>query len=125
MTKTNESTGNRYRRRYSALEKKHIVEETYAQGSSVSYVARQHGITPGLLYKWRQALEEGALAGVDCEDSVVSKKEIKKLKSRIRELEAALGRKTLDVEILKEAVMLGREKKLISRQPLVGLDDFE
>ena len=113
------------RRRYSALEKKHIVQETYEAGSSVSYVARQHGITPGLLYKWRQALEEGALTGVDCEDSVVSKKEIKKLKARIRQLEAALGRKSLDVEILKEAVKLGREKKLISRQPLVGLDDFE
>ena len=53
------------------------------------------------------------------------KKELKKLKSRVRELEAVLGRKTLDVEILKEAVKLGREKKLISRQPLVGLDDFE
>ena len=112
-------------RRFSALEKKRIVEETYVSGSSVSYVARQHDISPGLLYTWRKALEEGALTGVDCEDAVVSQKEIKKLKSRIRELEAALGRKTLDVEILKEAVKLGREKKLISRQPLVGLDDFE
>lgn len=70
-------------------------------------------------------MEEGALTGVDCEDTVVSKKEIKKLKARIRELEAALGRKTLDNEILKEAVKLGREKKLILRQPLVGLEDFE
>jgi len=70
-------------------------------------------------------LEKGALTGVDCEDAVVSKKEMKKLKQRIRELEAALGRKTLDNEILKEAVKLGREKKLISRQPLDGLDDLE
>ncbi len=113
------------RRRYPALEKKRIVEETYEPGSSVSYVARQHGLRPGLLYKWRLALEKGALTGVDCEDAVVSKKEMKKLKQRIRELEAALGRKTLDNEILKEAVKLGREKKLISRQPLDGLDDLE
>lgn len=70
-------------------------------------------------------MEDGALKGVECEDSVVSKKEIKKLKTRIRELEAALGRTSLDNEILKEAVKLGREKKLISRQPLEGLEDFE
>ncbi len=114
-----------HRRRHTPLEKKRIVEETYQAGSSVSYVARQHGISPGLLYKWRKAMEDGALKGVECEDSVVSNKEIKKLKARIRELEAALGRKSLDVEILKEAVKLGREKKLISRQPLVGLEDFE
>ena len=114
-----------HRRRFAALEKRQIVEETYQPGSSVSYVARQHGISPGLLYKWRQALVEGALIGVECENAVVSEKELKKLKARIRELERALGRKTLDVEILKATVELAREKKLISRQPLVGLDDFE
>ena len=70
-------------------------------------------------------MEDGALVGVDCEDEVVSKKEIKALKARSRELEGALGRKTLDNDILKEAVKLGREKKLISRQPLLGLEDFK
>jgi transposase len=60
------------RRRFTALEKKQYVEETYYAGSSVSYVARQNGITPSLLYKWRQAMEEGALTGVDCEEAVVS-----------------------------------------------------
>ena len=114
------------RRRYTSLEKKHFVEETYRSGSSVSYIARENGITPSLLYKWRHAMEDGSLTGIDCEDGVVPKKEVKKLKARrIRELEAALGRKTLDVDVLKEAVKIGREKKLISRQPLEGLDDFE
>ena len=111
--------------RYSAFDKKRIVEETYEKGSSVSYVARQHGVSPGLLYQWRKAMEDGALAGIACGDAVVSEKEVAKLKAHIRELECALGRKTLDIEILKEAVKVGREKKLISRQPLVGLDDFE
>lgn len=113
------------RRHYPALEKKRIVDETYEPGSSISYVARQNGITPGLLYKWRQKLEEGGLTGIECETSVVSIKELNKLKSRVRELEAALGRKTMDNDILKEAIKLGRKKKLISRQPLHGLDDFE
>lgn len=126
MLKEGIQFGPRERRsRFSALEKKRIVEETYVKGSSVSYVARQYGVSPSLLYQWRKTMEEGALVGVGCEDEVVSKKELKKLKARIRELEGALGRKTLDNEILKEAVKLVREKKLISRQPLVGLEDFE
>ena len=66
-------------------------------------------------------MEDGSLTGIDSEDGVVPKK----LKARIRELDAALGRKTLDVDVLKEAVKIGREKKLISRQPLAGLEDFE
>ena len=113
------------RSRFSALEKKRIVEETYEKGSSVTYVARLHSVSPCLLYQWRKSMEDGALVGVGCEDEVVSKKEIQKLKARIRELESALGRKTLDNDILKEAIKLGREKKLISRQPLLGLEDFE
>ena len=113
------------RSRFPALEKKRIVEETYEKGSSVSYVARQYGVSPSLLYQWRRSMEDGALVGVGCEEPVVSKKEVKALKARIRELEGALGRKTLDNDILKEAVKLGREKKLISRQPLVGLEDFK
>ena len=125
MSQFNLESNRSYRPRHAALEKKRIVEETYLAGNSVSYVARQHGISPGLLYKWRQAMEEGALTAVACEEPVVSQQEIKKLKNRVRELEAALGRKTLTVEILKEAVKLGREKKLISRQPLVGVEDFE
>jgi transposase len=46
------------------------------------------------------------------------------MEKRIRELERMLGKKTLENEILKEAVRLGQEKKLISRQPLPGLNNL-
>ena len=39
---------------------------------------------------------------------------VKQLEARIRELERALGKKTMQVEILEEAVKIAREKKLIS-----------
>jgi transposase len=42
---------------------------------------------------------------------VVPESEVKKLQARIRELERALGRKTMEVEILQEAVKLSGEKK--------------
>jgi transposase len=42
---------------------------------------------------------------------------VKVLKVRIRELERLLGRKTLENEILKDAIEIAREKKLLSRAP--------
>jgi hypothetical protein len=49
--------------------------------------------------------------------------EVKRLKRRIRELERLLGKKTMEAEILKEAIEIAREKKLISRVPLPPEDD--
>jgi transposase len=52
-------------------------------------------------------------------DDVVSATEVRELKKRIRELERLLGKKTLENEILTEAVKLAHEKKPISRMPLL------
>jgi transposase len=70
-------------------------------------------------------METGGLVAVKHEEKVVPERRVKELEKRIRQLERMLGRQTLHNEILKEAVKIGREKKLISRQPLPGLEDFE
>jgi transposase len=113
------------RRRWTPDEKRSIVQETYEPGKSVSSVARQHGIIPSQLFYWRRRMEDGALTAVGSEERVVPESQVKELELRIRQLERVLGQKTLDIEILKEAVRIGREKKLISRQPLRGVDGFE
>ncbi|CAH2806315.1 MAG: Mobile element protein [uncultured Caballeronia sp.] len=41
----------------------------------------------------------------------------------IKELQRLLGKKTLEVEILKEAVEWDRSKNLIARSPLLPGDD--
>lgn len=69
-------------------------------------------------------MESGALAGVDFEEDLFPKSKVRDLENRIRELERILGKKTMENEILQEAVKLGREKKLISRQPLPNLEDL-
>ena len=101
-----------------------MVDETYLPGMSVSYIARKHNLTPSLLFKWRRTMEEGALIGVGAEESVVPASKAKQLEQRIRELERMLGKKTMENEILREAVKIAREKKLLLRQPLLGLDDI-
>jgi transposase len=113
------------RRRWAPAEKKAIVEETYEPGMSVSAVARRRGIPPNQIFRWRRLMEDGALTGVGSEERVVAESELKKAQERIKRLERLLGQKTEEVEVLKEAVRIGREKKLISRQPLLGVEDFE
>jgi len=98
------------------VEKKPIVEETYIPGMNVSLVARKYDISPSQLFKWRQLMEEGGLEGINSENGVVPKSHVKALEKRVKELERILGKKTLENEILQEALQLAQEKKLISRQ---------
>lgn len=113
------------RKRWTAFEKQSIVQETYQSGVTVSYIARKHAIPPSQLFYWRKLMENGALTSVKSEEAVVPESEVNALKKQIKQLEPILGQKTVENEILKEAVKLGREKKLILRQPLRGISDFE
>lgn len=113
------------RKRWTASQKIRIVEESMQPGNSVSRVARSHGVSPALLYKWRKLMLEGGAVAVESDEQVVSISEVAALKKRIAELEKSLGRKTLENDILKAAVELGRKKKLISRAPLSGIEDFQ
>lgn len=113
------------RRRWSLTEKLRIVEESFQPGLSVSFVARKHGVAPNLLFRWRKLMSEGGKTAVRAGEEVVSASELRALKKRMRELERLLGRKTMEVEILKEAIEIAREKKLISRSPLPFEDDSQ
>jgi transposase len=55
-------------------------------------------------------LDGGAVA-VSEDDDVTSNRAVRQMEERIRELERQLGRKTLEVEILKEALDKTRSKK--------------
>ena len=112
-------TGIERRRRWSLGEKLKAVEESGAPGMTVSYVARKYGISPSLLFRWRKLMTEGGKEAIRTDDAVVSAAEVRELKKRIRELERVLGKKTMENEILMEAVKLAHEKKLISRMPLL------
>ena len=68
-------------------------------------------------------MQEGGLSAISADEPVVGASEVKQLNHRIRELERLLGCKTLDVEILKEAVEISRSKKRILRSPLPLPDD--
>lgn len=105
------------RRRWTAAEKVQFVEEAMQPGMSVSFVARKHGIAPNLLFRWKKLMIEGGKTAVQAEGEVVSKAELKALRKRVNQLERLLGRKTMEVEILREAVGLAHQKKLFLQLP--------
>ena len=111
------------RQRWSAAEKLAMVRETYEPGMTVSLVARRHGINPNQLFHWRKLERIGALTAVEAGETVVPIAELDAARRQIRELQRLLGKKTLEAEILKEAVEVARERKWIARSPLLRGDD--
>lgn len=104
-------TGRERRRRYSAEQKLALVEQTMQPGMTVSAVARQHGVSPSLLFGWRRLMSEGGQVAVRADEDVVAASRARELEQRVRELERLLGRKTMEVELLKEALAAARGKK--------------
>ena len=106
-----------------AAEKLRIVEETLDGRTSISVVARRNGVGANLLYRWRRLMLEGGSVAVTDDDDVTSNRVVRQMDERIRELERQLGRKTMEVEILKEALEKARPKKpmwLMQSQPRDG-----
>ena len=111
------------RRRWSPAEKLALVQRTFEPGQSVSLVARQADVSPSQLFQWRKAYAEGSLVAVGANEPVVPASQMQEAIKRIKQLEAALGRKTLENEILKEAVDYGKSRKWIARSPLLPGDE--
>ena len=116
-------TRDQRRRRWSATEKAALVRKTYEPGMSVSLVARQEGVSASLLFTWRRLDREGALVAVSVGEAVVPASERAAARAEIAKRERVLGKKTLENEILKEAVELAAAKKWIARSPLLPGDD--
>src|SRR5579871_304622 len=113
------------RRRYTAEQKMSVVQEAMQPGMTISFVARRHGIAPSLIFGWRRRMKEGGKEAIRADGEVVAKAEVLSLQKQVRELQRVLGKKTLENEILREAVKLAHEKKLISRLPSLPDEDTQ
>jgi transposase len=111
------------RRRRSVGKKLAIVRETFEPGASVSGVARRHQVNANQVFAWRKLYQDGSLSAVSAGEQVVPASDLAEAMKQIRELQRLLGKKTMEVEILREAVEYGRAKKLIARSPLLPGDD--
>ncbi|WP_201478248.1 IS3 family transposase [Escherichia coli] len=108
------------RRRRTTQEKIAIVQHSFEPGMMVSLVARQHGVAASQLFLWRKQYQEGSLTAVAAGEQVVPASELAAAMKQIKELQRLLGKKTMENELLKEAVEYGRGKKVDSARALIA-----
>ena len=90
-------------RRWSAKEKAKIVLEVLSGQRTVAEACRAYGVAESLLYRWQREFLENAHAAFT---SGCAGQE-----ARIRELERLVGQMALELEVLKKASGLYRQRK--------------
>jgi transposase len=87
------------RRQFTAQQKYEIVMQLQRGARQLTALAREHGVDHTTIYRWREQLQAAAL------EALAGRRQPpdQAAEARIRELERALGRKTLELEILGEA----------------------
>lgn len=98
------------RRRWTTEQKLAIVRESLKPGISVSFVARQHDVNPNQLFHWRKLYQDGSLSAVKAGEELVPASQLADALRQIRELQRMLDKKTIENEILREAVEYGRPR---------------
>ena len=91
-------------------EKIAIVQQSFKPGMTVSLVARQHGVAASQLFLWRKQYQEGSLTAVAAGEQVVPASELAATMKQFKEVQRLLGKKTMENELLKEAVEYGEQK---------------
>lgn len=89
------------RTRFTPDEKLSIVLAGLKGEVTITELCRRHGIQPTLYYSWRDQFLEGGRRAL--EGAKASTQE-KALEARVQELERALGKKTLELEITGKAL---------------------
>ena len=85
------------KRRWTAEKKLEIMEQ-WRNGLPVEELSRRYGVAASQLYKWKRDLEQG----LKDRGEMVPKSHVMGLQKRVEELEKALGRKAMEVDILKK-----------------------
>jgi transposase len=110
------------RRRWAVEEKISWIRRSMEPGMTISIAAWEAGVAPSQLFTWKRLYLEGGLSAVGANESVVAATELQEAQRRIKQLEQALGRKTLENEILREAVDFAKSKKWLARSPVLPED---
>lgn len=70
---------------------------------TLSELARELAISPSVVRRWQHLSRNGSTAAVGANEDVVPASELRVAQQRIKELERALGKKAMEIEILQAA----------------------
>ena len=115
------------RRKFTTTFKQHIVSEFESGQFSISELSKLHGIASKLIYDWIYKFSTTQTRGYRIvEMSESSTEKLKQLELKVKELEAMVGRKQIQVEFLEKMIDLAEQeygvdiKKKCSTRPLTG-----
>lgn len=91
------------RRLYTPEFKRQQVERILRGEVSAAELSRELDVSRSLIQQWKHLMTTASETAVGAHEAVVPVSELRAAQQRIRELERALGRKTMEVEILQAA----------------------
>jgi len=91
------------RRVFSTEFKRATVQRILTGEKTLAELSRELDISPSVIRNWKRFAEVGATTAVQASEDVVPASHLREAYAKIRELERALGRKTMEVEILRAA----------------------
>jgi transposase-like protein len=89
------------RRRWPAEQKLAVMQE-WQTGVPLEEVCRKYRVNVAQIYRWKRSLDQGLKEPGE----LIPKSQVVGLQKRVEELERALGRKALEVDVLKKAFEL-------------------
>jgi transposase len=97
------SRGTDGRRLFTAEFKREQIDRILKGEITASELSRELGVARSLIQKWKYLATRGAETAVGSNGAVVPVTELRAAQARIKELERALGRATMENEILRAA----------------------
>ncbi len=91
------------RRVFSTEFKRATIQRLLNGEKTLAELSRELDISPSVIRNWKRWADAGATTAVQASEDVVPASDLRQAYARIRELEQALGRKTMEVEILRAA----------------------
>ncbi len=92
----------RGRKRRMPAEQKLAILQEWKNGVPLEEVCRKYGLNAAQMYRWKRSLDQGLKESGE----MVPKSQLLALQKRVEELERALGRKSLEVDLFKKVFEL-------------------
>jgi transposase-like protein len=102
-------------RRFSFEFKRQVVLDFLEGREGMRELARKHSLSRNLIRLWVQKYEAGELT-----DEVVDAVRIAEYEGKIAGLERKVGQLTMEVDLLKKGVQLGRQRSVVTSSIVSG-----
>jgi transposase len=91
------------RRLFTAEFKQEQIARVARQELTLAELSRELAVSPSVVRRWQALRERGGRMAIAANEDVVPASELRAAQQRIKELERALGKKAMEIEILQAA----------------------